>query len=354
MKKIIALLLAAVLLLPSAAFGSQDTYQKYSFSFFDTFDTVITLIGYAKSKAIFDEKAALTQERFTYCHQLFDPYHAYEGINNLYTINHEAAKEPLKVPDELFSLLKYCQQMQPKLNATVNIAMGSVLELWHDARDVAESDPAKAALPTDAALQAAAQHVNINDMVLDADNKTVFLKDPLLNINLGAVAKGYATELVAQLLLESDMPSFIINAGGNVRTGKPPMDGRANWTVALQDPDAMFNSNQSSIDEKVHVHDMSVVTSGDYQRYFTVNGERYHHLISPNTLYPTRYMRSVTIVTQDSGLADLLSTALFLMSYEEGAAFLSGMENVGAVWILNDLSVKTTDNMKEYLLTPQA
>lgn len=351
MKKIIALLLIAALLIPSVAMGGTDGYQKYSYSFFDTFDTVITLIGFANSKAVFDEKAAIVQERFTYYHQLFDPYHAYEGINNLYAINHNAAEEPLMVPDELFNLLQYCAQMQPKLHSTVNIAMGSVLELWHEAREAAENAPNQAVLPSDAALKEAALHINIDGMVLDSEKKTVFLKDPSMNINLGAIAKGYATELVAQLLLSSDMPSFIINAGGNVRTGQPPMDGRANWTVALQDPDAMFE-NQSAIDQKLHVHDLSVVTSGDYQRYFTVNGERYHHLISPDTLYPAHFMRSVTVVTRDSGLADLLSTALFLMPCEDGLAFLKGMDNVGAIWILNDLSVKTTDNLKELLAVP--
>lgn len=347
---LIALLLFTGIIMPTSM---AESYQKYSYTFFDTFDTVITLIAFAPSQAAFDEKAALVRKRYTYYHKLFDPYHAYDNINNLFTINQKASKEPLVVPDELFDLLDYCQKMQPKLHSTVNIAMGSVLELWHTARDIAENDPEKAALPDDAALQAAAQHTNIDDLVLDKEKKTVFLKDPLININLGAVAKGYATELVAQMLLESDMPSFIINAGGNVRTGLSPMDGRNDWVVALQDPDAMFNNSASSmVDQKLHVHDLSVVTSGDYQRYFTINGERYHHLISPATLYPARFMRSVTVVTRDSALADLLSTTLFLMSYEEGQEFLSGMDNVGAVWILNDLSVKTTDNLRDYLLPP--
>lgn len=351
MKRIITLALCLMLSAPAASLGSESAYQKYSYSFFDTFDTVITLIGYAQSKEKFDEKAALTEERFTYYHRLFDPYHGYEGINNLYAINRQAALKPLPLPDELFDLLLYCQRMQPKLQSTVNIAMGSVLELWHDAREAAEDDPANASLPDENALKDAALHSNINDMVLDTENKTVFLKDPLMRINLGAVAKGYATELVAQLLLKSDMPSFIINAGGNVRTGDAPQDGRADWTVALQDPNALFNNNQSAVEQMLHVHDMSVVTSGDYQRYFTVNGERYHHLISPDTLYPARYMRAVTVVTPDSGLADLLSTALFLMSVEDGLEFLKGMEGVGAVWILNDMSVKATDNLSPYLVS---
>lgn len=349
MRKALSLLLCLVLL-PVFPAGAAAAYSKYSYSFFDTFDTVITLIGYAESKAVFDAQAAFVEERFTYYHKLFDPYHGYQGINNLYALNQGAAKGPMAVPDELFALLAYCRDMQPKLCNTVNIAMGSVLNLWHDAREASKaagSAPSKAILPSREALEEAARHTDISSMVLDADHQTVFFKDPKLNINLGAVAKGYAAEMVAQQLLKGDMPSFILNAGGNVRTGNPPLDGRADWSVALQDPDAVFDTARAAVSQVLKVHNASVVTSGDYQRYFTVDGVRYHHLISPHSLQPARYMRAVTIVTEDSGLADLLSTALFLMSVEEGKQFLKGFEGVGAVWILNDLSIEMTDDVKD-------
>ena len=100
--------------------------------------------------------------------------------------------------------------------------------------------------------------------------------------------------------------------------------------------------SQGDIIETLFVHDLSVVTSGDYQRYVEIDGVRYHHIISPETLMPTHYMRSVSILTEHSGYADLLSTAVFLMPFDEGLAFVESLPGVEAVWVLNDCSVRMT------------
>lgn len=105
--------------------------------------------------------------------------------------------------------------------------MGSVLSIWHEYREAGLDDPDNAKLPPMEDLQAAAQHMDINNLILDAENQTVYFADPEMKLDVGAVAKGYATELVAQTLLASDMPSFIISAGGNVRMGNPRQTGRA-------------------------------------------------------------------------------------------------------------------------------
>ncbi|HPY44319.1 MAG TPA: FAD:protein FMN transferase, partial [Clostridia bacterium] len=150
-------------------------------------------------------------------------------------------------------------------------------------------------------------------------------------------------ELVARQLLNSDMSSFIINAGGNVRTGHPPLDGRSSWGIGIQDPDAdLVLPAGNDVMDVLYLSDLSLVTSGDYQRYYVVGDKRYHHLISPDTLMPADFMRSVTIITQDSGLADLLSTAVFLMPFEEGYEFVTSLEGVEAFWILSDRSIRMT------------
>lgn len=347
MKRTLAFLLCLFLVAAPSAL-SETTYNKYSHSFFNTFDTVITIIGYAADKATFDEVALAAQEQFTVYHKLYDQYHAYEGIKNLYVVNREAHEAPVKVSAPLFDLILWCKQKQPELCGTVNIAMGSVLDIWHEAREQAEDTPLSSTLPDIGTLREAALHTDIEDVILDEEEKTIFIKDPKLTLNLGAVAKGYAAELVAQWMLESAMPSFIINAGGNIRTGHAPLDGRSAWGVSVQDPESMLgNSEQSSLDT-LFLHDLSVVTSGDYQRYFTVDGKRYHHIISPATLFPSEYMRAVTVVTQDSGWADMLSTALFLMPYEEGAAFVAGLNGVGAIWVLNDMTVVVSETLRPY------
>ena len=159
------------------------------------------------------------------------------------------------------------------------------------------------------------EHTSIDDLILNAENQTVYFADPDLKLDVGAVAKGYAVEIVSRLLLAGDMPSFILSGGGNVRTGNPPLDGRKAWGIGIQDPDgAIFGTGDLA--ETFFLSGLSVVTSGDYQRYYTVDGKNYHHLIDPDTLMPGDHFRAVSIITEDSGMADMLSTAAYLMPYE--------------------------------------
>ena len=349
MKRILTGFLILCLLFTSSVSLGQASYNKYSYVFFGTFDTVITILGYARDKETFDRVALEAEKDFQRYHKMFDQYHPYEGVNNVYTLNRQATEEPVTVPDELFNLLKFCKEMQPRMKGRVNVAMGSVLSLWHDAREQAETDPEQVKLPDIKALKEAAQHTSMDDVILDAEKKTVFFADPKLKLDVGAVAKGYAAELAAQKMLNSDMTHFIINAGGNVRTGNPPLDGRKNWSVGIQDPDgAILSPTDSGVVDLLFIHNLSSVTSGDYQRFFTLDGVRYHHIISPDTLMPSDFMRSVTVVTEDSGLADMLSTALFLMPWEEGLAFLKDFDQpVEAVWLLHDGSLVMTDGAKK-------
>ena len=220
--------------------------------------------------------------------------------------------------------------------------MGSVLSIWHEYREAGLADPEHAQLPPMEALEAASGHMNIDDLVLDEENMTVYFADPQLRLDVGAVAKGYATELISQMLLAGPMPSFIISAGGNVRLGNPPEDGRAAWGVGIQDPDGSV-LGLSDIVETLFLANSSVVTSGDYQRFYVVDGESYHHLIDPDTLMPGKFYRSVSILTEDSGYADMLSTAAFLMPYEESRAFIESLSGVEAIWLFPDGTKEMTD-----------
>ncbi len=343
MKKLAAGALLALLLvalcLPAGA-----VMNKYSTMYLDSFDTVITLIGYAESEEMFNEQADQVHEMFLYMHKLFDTYNSYEdeGIVSIFTLNERAAQEPVAVDPILFSLLTFCKANYALCHEQVNVAMGSVLSIWHEYREAGLADPEHAQLPPMEALEAASGHMNIDDLVLDEENMTVYFADPQLRLDVGAVAKGYATELISQMLLAGPMPSFIISAGGNVRTGICPQDGRKAWGVGIQDPDGSVFGLSDYV-EVLYIHDISVVTSGDYQRYYEVDGQRYHHLIDPETLMPDTDFRSVSIITEDSGYADMLSTAAFLMPYEESRAFIESLDGVDAIWLFPDGSMQMTD-----------
>jgi len=170
-----------------------------------------------------------------------------------------------------------------------------------------------------------------------------------MRLDVGAVAKGYSTELVVSELLEKGYDNFAISSGGNVRvTGKPLTSGRNKWGVGIQDPEGdVHDPDEPSLDI-VYVNDMSVVTSGDYQRTYIVNGKKYHHLIDPETLMPAEYFTAVTVICGDSGFADFMSTTLFLTPYEEGLELAEKL-NVDAVWIFRDGFIRTTPNAKQMM-----
>lgn len=321
--------------------------QKRTLYFFDTFDTMITIIGYTEDQDTFDRVTSQAKQRFTELHQLFDGYHEYEGIQNIYTLNRDACIKPVAVAPELMGLLIFAKEWQTKLHGTVNIALGSVLEIWHEYRLMGTEDEENAKLPPMEALQAAALHTDLGTVVFNLEESTVFFSDPDVRLDVGSVAKGYATELVAQMLLASDMPHFILNAGGNVRAGQPPQDGRAQWGVSIQDPEAALGTAAGDGPlEVLYGSNLSVVTSGDYQRFYTVNGVRYHHIISPQTLLPATENRAVSILCEDSGIADMLSTAVFILPYEEALALVESMDRVEALWVRANGEILMTDGMR--------
>lgn len=333
MKKIIAILTALLLCLPAA--GCQKGPQRFTEYSFDYFDTVTTVIGYAESKEEFDgvyqEIEALLKEY----HQLYNIYNRYEGVNNLCTVNEVTGgvHSVVKVDRKIIDLLLYAKEMNSLTGGEVNVAMGSVLSIWHDYRTVGLSDPAAAALPPMDKLQAAAKYTDIQKLIIDEEESTVFLADPEMKLDVGAVAKGYAAEMVAQALEQRGITGYLLNLGGNLRAVGSRADGKP-WTAGIENPD-------TSDTEKLYVatlslNGQSLVTSGSYQRYYTVDGKDYHHIIDPATLMPGEDYLSVSVLSSHSGQGDALSTALFNMSYQEGSALIASLDGVEAMWVLPD------------------
>ncbi len=334
----------------SACSGANKTYSKYSYEFFGTFDTIIQIAGYATSQKEFDGYSEHAYNRFNELNKLFDNYNTYEGINNIKTINDNAGKTPIEVDETLINLLDFCIKSNQSISSKTDVSLGSVLKIWHEYREAGLADPQNAAIPSMEELQSANAFTGIDNVIIDKQNSTVYLNEGSA-LDLGAVAKGYATELVARELFDMGFESFFILSGGNVKAvGKPHEDAKNHWSIGLQNPfyfdDTVNNENLIDI---AYVNDMSVVTSGDYQRFYEVDGAKYHHLIDPQTLFPADYFRAVTIFTEDSGIADFLSTAVFLSTYEEGFTLVESMDGVEGYWIFADGTVEATDGAKELL-----
>jgi len=328
----------------------EKVYEKYSNTFLDTFDTVTTVVGYTETEEEFNNYMEQIHSRMLELHKLYDKYNDYEGINNIKTINDNAGVKPVKVSKDIIDLILFSKNLYEEVGTETNIAMGAVLNIWHVYRDEAELNPADAKIPPMEDLLAANEHTDLDKVIVDVENSTVYLDDPLMSLDVGAVAKGYATEVVIQEVMKSGFTSGIISAGGNVRAFGIPKDGiRDRWGIGIQNPDSAIGKSDESILETVFLTDASVVTSGDYQRFYVVGDKTLHHLIDPKTLMPGDYFRAVSVVTEHSGRADFLSTTVFLLPYEEGRALVETIDGVEAMWIFKDDKIEATEGMKEIM-----
>ena len=330
--------------LSSCEFGLKRQYTDYSF---DYFDTVTSVIGYEANRNAFDGTFERILDKLEYYHRLYDIYHSYEGINNLYILNRDkgSAENPIKVAPEIIDLLEFAKDCYTKTDGYVNIAMGSVLSLWHDQRVFAKNNPDLAKLPDPEALAAAAEHTDISKIVINKADSTVYLADSEMKLDVGAIAKGYAVERVAEMLEAEGKSGYVLNVGGNVRTVGTMKDGSP-WPVGIENPDKSDTNNPYVA--TLALAGEALVTSGTAQRYYVVNGQSYHHIIDKDTLYPAEGYLSVSIVSPDSGLADALSTALFCMSIEEGRTVLARFPEVSVVWVRSDGSREYSDGFLAY------
>lgn len=346
-KRFVSSLLLMSILLSCLIFSScERSKQKYSEYSFDYFDTVTTITGYASDREEFDAIAADILAELGEYHRLFTIYHRYEGMENLCTVNElvGGAHRTVTVDRRVIEMLLYAKDMYEKTNGRVNVALGSVLSIWHDYREIGMNDPSAAKLPPMDKLTEAAAHTDITNMVIDEVACTVTLTDPEMTLDVGAIAKGYAVEMVARTLEEKGITGYVINVGGNVRTVGAKGDGEP-WTVGIENPQEDAADPYFAY---LHLQGESLVTSGSYQRYYLVDGKRYHHIIDLDTLMPEDLYLSVSVVCQSSADGDALSTALFCMTPEEGLALIESMPGAEAHWVLNDGTRMTSSGWSAY------
>ncbi|MDD6094262.1 MAG: FAD:protein FMN transferase, partial [Clostridia bacterium] len=296
-KAAFAVLILLSFVLSAVSCGGKRKFSRTDVTVFDT-ETVIT--GYDTSEKSFNEKADAVTELLREYHKLYDIYNEYEGQNNLMTVNLCAGKEPVKVDERIIDLIEFSKEMYVLTDGKTNIAMGSVTAIWHEYRE------AGVALPSAEELLRAEHHTDIENIICDREKDTVYLADPEMSLDVGAVAKGYAAEKAAQMIEEKGWTNIALSVGGNIRTVGAKGDGTP-WITGIQNPDL---SSKEAVALSVSLENLSCVTSGSYQRYYELDGVRYHHIIDPETLFPENRYLSVSVVCADSGKADALSTAL--------------------------------------------
>ena len=335
MKRIFSLVLIFALCLPLTACGLKTKYTK---TVMNCFDTVTTIVGYAMNEKTFLTVADEIEAELWEYHALFSIYDDAD-VNNLKLLNE---KRSIKASKKLMDFLEYGISMYEKTQGRMNIAMGAVLSLWHEARTAGINDPVNAALPDMAALFEASKHCDITSISIDRESGIVSLTDEKTLLDVGAIGKGYAVEMIAQNLEARGISGYLINAGGNVRTVGSRGDGEK-WSIGVENPDGdEFLATLSLSGE-------ALITSGSYMRYYFVNGKKYHHIISPDTLMPSDGIVSLTVLSKSSAEGDALSTALFTLSYEDGVKLLENFPEVEALWLLSDGRKLMTDGFEAFI-----
>lgn len=351
MKKFLTLLLALCM----GCKTSINYTQKQMYSFDSGFDTVIAYIEWVEDgDTQYRENANKTFEKFSYYNELFDSFHDYENINNIKTINDNAGIKAVSVNQEVIDMLLEAKYFYDISYGKIDVTAGKMISLWHDAREIGmelNTHGEYGEVPNRVELEESIKHKGWDKIIVDDENNTVFITDPYVSLDVGSVAKGYATQRVAEYLVTENVKNAVIDAGGNLKALSGKYNGK-DWITGIRNPNNPSLSPDDSLLTIQYSGDKSAVTSGDYERAFIANdGKSYSHIIDPDTTYPADKYRSVTIITTDAGVADCLSTALFCLDYEDGLKVIEQYKKdhdnafLEVIWVANKDINFETDNV---------
>ncbi len=312
-------ILCVLFVFSACSFGSE-----YSDEFF-AMDTIMTISAYGKNSRDAVEKAEQEINRLDGLLSVHSKY------SEIYRLNNEKTAE---LSQDSFELVKRSIEISKSTYGAFDITTEPISRLWGFYSDMENK------IPDDSEIKSAISKVGIEH--IKTDNNTVTL-DKNTSIDLGGIAKGYASARTAEILKENGITSAIISLGGNVRAVGTKPDG-SKWIAGIANPDD--TSKQLGT---IAVSDEAVVTSGGYQRCFEENGKIYHHIINPKTGYSAESgLKSVTVVSDDDTLADALSTALFVMGIDKSTDFYRENNNLfGAVLVTDDNKIYVTENIAD-------
>lgn len=338
MKKIRLLVYVLTLTLLSALLLTGCSKEKIPYSKTDFyFDTVVTITVYETSDNEQRAEEILT-EAMAIC-QYYDNLlsRTREG-SDIYNINH-AGGEAVMVSEEtahlIYTALNYCELS----DGAIDISIAPVKDLWNF-----NSETNGGTIPSDIMIQNALTHVGYQNIELNGNS--VRLSDPSAAIDLGFIAKGFIADQIKSYLLLQEVDHALINLGGNIlAVGAKP--DKTPFKIGIQEPFAEAGTYITTVDcsDDKDSHSASVVTSGVYERCFTVNDDLYHHILNPRTGYPQKTdLYSVTILTDSSTQADALSTTCLVLGLEKGKALIESLDDVEAIFITTDNEIIDTRN----------
>lgn len=250
-------------------------------------------------------------------------------------INVNAGIRPVRVDQEVFALIERSLRLSALTQGAFDITYGSLdKRLWN-------FDTTMTTLPDPKTARRMVQLINYRNVMLDADQRTVFLKEKGMRIGFGGIGKGYAAEQAKRVLRESGVESGIVNAAGDLTTWGTQPTGKA-WTIGIADPNRATHEAFSYL----AISNMAVATSGSYEKYALIDGRRYAHTIDPKTGYPVSGLKSVTILAPNAELADALATPVMVMGVRVGLDLINQMRHVACIIIDDTDRLHTSTNIR--------
>lgn len=248
-------------------------------------------------------------------------------------VNQQAGISPVQVDREVFSLVQRAIRISELTQGSFDISYGSIdKSLWN-------FDLSMKALPDKEVAKASVRLINYKNIILNADECSIFLKEKGMRIGFGGIGKGYAAEMAKSLLIKRGVKAGVVNASGDLTTwGKQP-DG-TEWTVGIADPISRDRSFSS-----LCISNMAIATSGNYEKYVVIDGKKYSHTIDPKTGFPVTGIKSATIICPNAELADAMATPIMVMGVRVGLDLVNQLPNMACIIVDDANRVHTTRNI---------
>lgn len=258
----------------------------------------------------------------------------YQETSETNLINKNAGLKPVKVSDEVFSLIKRSKKISEITDGTFDITYGSIDQrFWNFDTEMTE-------LPDEVLARKSIALIDYRNIILNTEEKTVFLKNKGMRIGFGGIGKGYAAEKTKNLLKNLGVKAGIINASGDLSCWGIPENGKP-WTIGIAHPD--FSDLPFST---LEVTDLSVATSGNYEKYVMINGKRYSHTINPKTGFPVHGIKSVTVISPNAEISDALATPITILGTEKGLALINQLKDIECIIIDDDNKFYYSEKIK--------
>ena len=279
----------------------------------------------------YDRASKICKEAASYGRQIEAKISSWDVNSQTSKINKYAGIMPVKIDKDLFGLIARSKKISELTDGAFDISYASMDQIWDFTKDTID-------LPTNEEVVAAVSKVNYKNIILNKEDTTVFLKTPGMKIGFGAIGKGYLADEIKKFLISNGIQSGIVNAGGDLVTWGSPINDTA-WEIGIANP-----KFKNSVLGQLKIKNKAIVTSGDYEKFFTIKGRKFCHIINPNTGYPAFYVNSVSVLCNSAELADALATAIFIMGEERGIELINKLNGIDAVVIKNK-KIFTSNNI---------